>query len=358
MLEIQIRTWDMHRTADYGVAGHWFYPQGKNARPEEISLANRMKDWEAPEEPQAPGASRPDGDSADSRLFLENIRQELLGKFIYVFTPQGKVIELPKGSTPLDFAFRIHSSVGEHCLLAKVDGVIAPLNSKLKNTQVVEIVTASNARPNANWLRSVKTVKARSKIRSWLQQHDETFQAAKKEESVSAKAPAKTGIRQEEKHEESEKQQVVQQRGIFKVKVDDEKNMMIRFAKCCDPILGDPIVGYVSRGRGIIVHRQTCKNIRHIPDFEERKIEARWEDAGLPLKRFKIEAKYRENLFSEIEGVIRKFQGRLVEGRLDESGTNRLTGYFTMHLENREDVRNVLKHIRGIPAVSSIQTLG
>jgi GTP pyrophosphokinase len=358
MLEIQIRTRDMHQTAEYGVAGHWLYKQGKAGRPEEISLVNRMKSWKVPEESQASGTSRPAGDSADPRLFLENIRRELLGKFIYVFTPQGKVIELPEGSTPLDFAFHIHSSVGEHCLLAKVDGVIAPLSSKLKNTQVVEIATASNARPNANWLGSVKTAKARSKSRSWLQQHDETFQATKKEESLPVKTPAKPETRQEEKHEESEKQQVVQQRGIFKVKVDDEKNMMIRFAKCCNPILGDPIVGYVSRGRGIIVHRRSCRNIRNIPDFEERKIETHWEDAGLPLKRFRIEAKYRENLFSEIEGVIRKFQGRLVEGRLDESGTNRLTGYFTMHLENREDVQKVLKHIRGIPAVSSIQSLG
>ncbi|MDR2662998.1 MAG: HD domain-containing protein [Treponema sp.] len=356
MLEIQIRTRDMHRTAEYGVAGHWLYKQGRAGRPEEISLVNRMKSWKAPEE-QASGTSRPAGDSGESRLVLENIRRELLGNFIYVFTPQGKVIELPEGSTPLDFAFQIHSSVGERCLLAKVDGVIAPLSSKLKNTQVVEIATSSTARPNANWLGSVKTAKARSKIRSWLQQHDETFQAAKKEEAP-VKTPAKPETRQEEKHEESEKQQVVQQRGIFKVKVDDEKNMMIRFAKCCNPILGDPIVGYVSRGRGIIVHRRSCGNIRHIPDFEERKIETQWEDAGLPLKRFRIEAKYRENLFSEIEGVIRKFQGRLVEGRLDESGTNRLTGYFTMHLENREDVQQVLKHIRGIPAVSSIQTLG
>jgi GTP pyrophosphokinase len=364
MLEIQIRTWDMHQTAEYGVAGHWLYKQGKAARREEISLVNRMKGWKVLKELQASGTfdaagtSPPAEDSADSRLLLENIRRELLGKFIYVLTPQGKVIELPEGSTPLDFAFRVHSSVGERCLLAKVDGIIAPLNSKLKNTQVVEIVTASNARPNANWLGSVKTAKARSKIRSWLQRHDETFLAVKKEESVPAKTPVKTETRQEEKHGESEKQQVVQQRGIFKVKVDDEKNMMIRFARCCNPILGDPIVGYVSRGRGIIVHRRGCGNIRHIPDFEERKIETQWEDAGLPLKRFRIEAKYRENLFSEIEGVIRKFQGRLVEGRLDESGTKRLTGYFTMHLENREDVQRVLKHIRGIPAVSSIQSLG
>jgi GTP pyrophosphokinase len=231
----------------------------------------------------------------------------------------------------------------------------------------VEIVTAANAHPNENWIRSVKTAKARSKIRSWLQQNDETLNtgnasktpAKKKEEAP--KIQQKTEIKNEETPE-GERQQFVQQRGIFKVKVDDEKNMMIRFAKCCNPILGDPIVGFVSRGRGIIVHQKSCANIRHIPDFEERKIETQWENADVPIKRFKVEAKApessrRENLFSEIEGVIRKFQGHLIEGRLDESGTNRLTGYFTMQLENRDDVKKVLKHLQGIPSVSSIHGL-
>jgi GTP pyrophosphokinase len=363
MLEIQIRTEEMHQTAEYGVAGHWLYKQGQGAaRVQEFSIVNKLKDW------QNLGEEKNVGEDSDSReqdnagAFLDDIKRELLKDSIYVFTPQGKVIELPVGSTPLDFAFHIHTSIGEHCLLAKADGVIVPLNSELKNTQVVEIVTASNAHPNENWIRSVKTAKARNKIRSWLQQNDETLNAGsagktqtKKKEEV-PKIQQKTEIKNEE-IPEGEKQQFVQQRGIFKVKVDDEKNMMIRFAKCCNPILGDPIVGFVSRGRGIIVHRTSCQNIHHIPDFEERKIETQWENTDVPIKRFKIEAKYRENLFSEIEGVVRKFQGHLIEGRLDETGTNRLTGYFTLQLENREDVKKVLKQLQGIPSVSGIHGL-
>jgi GTP pyrophosphokinase len=366
MLEIQIRTREMHQTAEYGVAGHWLYKQGKGAaRVEEFSIVNKLKDWQnSGEEKMSPEDSDPH-DSAGT--FLDDIKRELLKDSIYVFTPQGKVIELPVGSTPLDFAFHIHTSIGEHCLLARADGVIVPLNSELKNTQVVEIVTASNAHPNENWLYSVKTAKARSKIRSWLLQNDEALnpgnagkiQPKKKEETP--KIQPKTEIKNEE-IPEGERQQFVQQRGIFKVKVDDEKNMMIRFAKCCNPILGDPIVGFVSRGRGIIVHRTSCANIHHIPDFDERKIETQWENADVPIKRFKVEAKapansQRENLFSEIEGVVRKFQGHLIEGRLDETGTNRLTGYFTMQLENRDDVKKVLKHLQGIPSVSSIHGL-
>ncbi|MDR2313028.1 MAG: RelA/SpoT family protein [Spirochaetaceae bacterium] len=346
MLEIQIRTQDMHRTAEYGIAGHWLYKQGKGPAPDkELLIVNRLKNRNAET-----------GASGDSQLFLEDIKRELLKDSIYVFTPRGKVVELPAGATPLDFAFHIHTSIGEHCQLARADGLVVPLNSELKNTQVVEILTSTTARPTENWLRSVKTAKARNKIRSWLLQNDGTFSGGtvKKEEISKPKSENTSG----EKLAAPEKTQYVQHRGIFKVKVDDEKNMMIRFAGCCKPILGDPIVGYVSRGRGIIIHRTNCGNIRHIPDFEERKIETQWENSGAFLKRFKIEAKFRENLFSEIEGVIRKFQGHLIEGRLEETGTGRLTGYFTMELEKKEDVRNVLKHLRGIPAVSTIRGLG
>ncbi|MDR2210261.1 MAG: HD domain-containing protein [Spirochaetaceae bacterium] len=353
MLEIQIRTREMHTTAEYGVAGHWLYKQRKGpAQAKELPIVNRLRDWHT--------RNGEPGKSGDSQLFLEDIKRELLKGSIYVFTPRGKVVELPAGATPLDFAFQIHTSIGEHCQLARADGVIVPLNSKLKNTQVIEILTSAAARPTENWLRSVRTSKARNKIRSWLLQNDESFSAgtAKKEEPPKPRAEAAGDNTAGDKPAESEKTQYVQHRGIFKVKVDDEKNMMIRFAGCCKPILGDPIVGYVSRGRGIIIHRTSCGNIGHIPDFEERKIEAQWENTGTVLKRFRIEAKFRENLFSEIEGVIRKFQGHLIEGRLDKTETGRLTGYFAMELETKEDVRNVLKHLRGIPSVSTIQGLG
>ncbi|MDR0599678.1 MAG: HD domain-containing protein [Treponema sp.] len=340
-LEIQIRTREMHRTAEYGVAGHWLYKRGEGYKKH-----------------AAPGE-----EENFAGLTLEGIKRELLGNRVYVFTPQGKVVELPAGATPLDFAFAIHTSIGERCLLAKADGAVIPLSSPLKSTQVVEIVTAANARPSENWLRSVKTARARNKIRAWLQRNGEGKNQPKKKEEE-GKIPAKPGAKAEEKapdqgsRGETEKQRVVQRRGIFKVKVEDEKNMMFRFAKCCNPALGDSITGYVSRGRGIIIHRRDCSNLGHIPDFNERRIDAQWENTGMFLKRFKITARFRENLFSEIEGVVRKFQGHLVEGRLDETEPNRLTGYFTMRLENREDVRRVLKHLRGIPAVSNIQGLG
>ncbi|GHV85256.1 GTP pyrophosphokinase [Spirochaetia bacterium] len=344
ILEIQIRTREMHQTAEYGVAGHWLYKQGPGARISnaEVSIVDRLR---------SSAENNAAENSAASRQFLEQIKRELLKDSIYVFTPQGKVLELPAGSTPLDFAFHIHTSVGQHCQMAKAGGIIVPLNAELKNTQVVEIITAAAAHPTANWLRFVKTAKARAKIRSWLQEYDANF--AKKEEIPKPKTELSAEVQNEEKPEE--RHQLVQQRGIFKVKVEDEKNMLFRFARCCNPILGDPITGYVSRGRGIIIHRESCKNLAHIPDFHERRIEAQWETTGVPVKRFRVEAKYRESLFSEIEGAVRKYQGHLIEGRLEETGTNRLTGYFTMQLENRDDAQKILRQIRGIPAVSSIQ---
>ena len=134
--------------------------------------------------------------------------------------------------------------------------------------------------------------------------------------------------------------------------------MMIRFARCCHPVTGDAITGYVSRGRGIIIHRKNCTNLANIPDFEERKIEAEWENAVSALvKRFKIEARLSADLFSEIEGAVRKHQGHLIEGRVEETAANRLTGFFTMRLEQPRDLKAVLKNIRGIPGILGIQPL-
>jgi GTP pyrophosphokinase len=133
--------------------------------------------------------------------------------------------------------------------------------------------------------------------------------------------------------------------------------MMIRFAKCCNPVAGDPIIGYVSRGRGIIIHRKNCSNLANIPDFAERRIDTEWENGGSLVKRFKVEARLSADLFSEIEGAVRKQQGHLIEGRLEETSANHLTGFFTMQLEQAEDLKRVMKNIRGIPAVYSILSL-
>jgi GTP pyrophosphokinase len=361
LLEIQIRTWEMHRIAEYGVASHWLYKRGaakgaanaaaRAIRSGELSIVNRLKDWRQAEE-----------SGETSETFLEDIKRELLKDSIYVFTPQGKVLELPAGSTAVDFAYSIHSAVGNHCSGAKANGNIIPLNAELQNTQVVEILTATNARPHVNWLRYVKTSKARSRIRAWLQANDDSIIIDK---NVIAKKkatdPAKATPPEKEKPPETPALQYVQDQagasGVVQVRVEDERNMMIRFAKCCNPVAGDPIVGYVSRGRGIVIHRKNCSNLSNIPDFAERRIETEWENGGDLIKRFKIEARLSADLFSEIEGAVRKQQGHLIEGRLEETSPNHMTGFFTMSLEQPEDLKKVMKNIRGIPAVYSILSI-
>ena len=343
-LEIQIRTGEMHHVAEHGIASHWIYKKGASrevVRAEDIEIANRFREWKQDKE------------------WLEDIKQEIFKKWVYVFTPQGKVMELPLGATPIDFAYHVHTSVGEHCIGAKADGVIIPLNSGLKNTQVVEILTSPSAHPSLNWLRMVKTSRARSKIKSWLDKNDSSFTTVKPaEKTAEKKKPVPEPPAPALNTSQTVQASIRPLESVLQVRVEDEKNMMVRFARCCNPVTGDSITGYVSRGRGIIIHRTNCGNLAKNPEFEERKIEAAWEDAGSALvKRFSVEAKFSANLFSEIEGAIRKRQGHLIEGRLEETADNRLTGFFAMQLMNANDLKPVMKNIRGVPGVKSIQLL-
>jgi GTP pyrophosphokinase len=366
MLEIQIRTGEMHHIAEYGIASHWLYKKGSTrelVRPVDISIVNRLRDWKQMEDGRKNGM-----DARNSKSFLEDIKRELLKDSIYVFTPQGKVIELPVGAGPIDFAYSIHSAIGERCIGAKADGSIIPLSSELRNTQVVEILTSPRAHPHLNWLRIVKTAKARGKIRSWLEQNDDSIiiernvvakkkPGSQQETSVPSSVPAKEIPVVQRVSPDPAVNKVLQVR-VESGQGSYERNMMIRFARCCRPVTGDPIVGYVSRGRGIIVHRKNCGNLVNIPDFEERKIDTEWENAvSVLVRRFKINAKLSADLFSEIEGAVRKYQGHLIEGRLEETAANRLTGFFTMQLEQAGDLKKVIKNIRGIPGVLNIQPI-
>jgi GTP pyrophosphokinase len=393
LLEVQIRTREMHRVAEYGVASHWLYKKGSTAeapRPEDLPIVNRLKEW---------------GDFvAQGAVYLEEIKRELLKDSIFVFTPRGDVIELPSGSTPLDFAFAIHTDVGIHCLGAKADGQIVPLDAELVNTQVVEILTSPQAKPNMNWLRIARTSKAKTKIRAWLLQDGEALAIdrnivaghrgaiaarggqkgdahAKTGEPASAPGhvsgpkapPAPAGGRMTEivksvispkgagALKEAYEYRAVEPGEAVRndragVAIGDAKNMMIRIAGCCQPVTGDEIVGYVSRGRGIIVHRSDCRSLHAIADFAERRIDVSWEgSASFATARFRITSRKSPDLFAEIENAVRKFKGRLREGRLGERGDGSLSGSFTMEFESREDVKRAVKALRALPSISAIE---
>jgi GTP diphosphokinase / guanosine-3',5'-bis(diphosphate) 3'-diphosphatase len=345
LMEIQIRTHEMHRTAEYGVAAHWAYKQthGRGqADPEELAIVTKLKSWNE--------LQLASGD------FLQEIKRELLKDTIYVFTPKGDIIELPRGSTPIDFAYHIHTEVGHHCFAAKADGVIVPLSSELNNTQVIEILTSQNARPHLNWLRYVRTAGARSKIRQWLNKHDDTLIV---DRNIIAKPKSQqTASKPETENVEGEVVKQVIDRAKVAFRIGNERNMMISIARCCNPTTGDAIIGFVSRGRGIIVHKRKCPNLRHIPDFKERSIEVEWETVSpRSTRRFRVTARMTPDLFSEIEGAVRKYKGHLIEGKLEENEKGQLSGSFTMEIESKNDYRTIMKSIRTIPSVINIHSL-
>jgi len=352
LLEIQIRTFHMDETAHYGVAAHWVYKQkGGQDKPDlaEIELISRLKDM------NTSGLASTD--------FLEDIKRELLKDSIYVFTPKGDVIQLPAGSTAIDFAYHIHTEVGNHAVGAKADGAIIPLRTALKNTQVIEIITSPHGRPHIDWLRTVRTSKTKHKIRSWLNHHDSSIIV---DRNIVARKPAEnppatsatpknaalskeTGMALPISGKES-------QAGI---RVDGESNMMIRFATCCQPKTGDDIIGYVSRGRGIIVHRRDCRNFMAIPGLEERMIEVEWESVS-PHIQVQLYIRFRRdiNVFSELERDLRKHMGHLVEGKTENDHTGAIEGRFTVDLKRKADYKKFIKDLRDLDGILELRELG
>ncbi len=276
-LEIQIRTHEMHSIAENGVASHWLYKKGNakgavNTR--DLSVINQLRELSK--------------NRFSDEDFLARIKTDILGDSIYVFTPKGDIKELPAGSTPVDFAYYIHSAIGEKIVGAKADGAIIPLSHALKDTQVVEIITHPQAHPTWNQLNTVRTAKARQKIRAWLQTNSVSGDADKGDNKTEHKPAEKhthhKGILGTEGAPERDFDSA-----ILRIRVGDTTNFMIKFAQCCNPVPPSPIIGYVSRGRGIIIHRKDCSNVFRIPDISDRTITVEWEKTEEPprMKRKK-----------------------------------------------------------------------
>jgi GTP pyrophosphokinase len=205
------------------------------------------------------------------------MREELLGDSIFVFTPKDDVIELPSGATAVDFAYAIHSGVGEKIVGAKANGQIIPLAAALKNTQIIEVLTNPQAHPTVNQLRLVRSAKARSKIRSWLLQNDPTFTDKSVIKTPEKDAPPQQPRRHEHKSAGGTLGDNRGVQGEAKICIGNTTNFMVTLAKCCNPVFGDEITGYVSRGRGVIVHRSDCRVFHKIPNCEAQSIDANWE---------------------------------------------------------------------------------
>ena len=324
--EVQIRTFEMHRTAEYGIAAHWRYKEGKqiDELDTKLSWLRRILDWQS--------------EARDSSDFGELLKFDLFADEVFVFTPKGDVVSLPRGATPLDFAYRIHSAVGNRCIGAKVNGRIVPLSSSLETGDFVEVMTSQASHgPSRDWLNIVKTSEAKAKIRAWLKKEEREENVIKGKEMLTAEAKkagytmaqltkadilepvfkryslsslddlyATIGFgglstlqllnRLAEEYKKQNKAEAPPLPIVEKpaeeakkpapssssngVIVKGESGMLVRFARCCNPLPGDEIVGYITRGRGVSVHRADCINLKDAGVEPERMIEVEWESSG------------------------------------------------------------------------------
>lgn len=393
LFEIQIRTRDMHRTADYGIAAHWLYKENtRNADELDRQLAWFRQVLELQLDAETPGE------------FLEFLKLDLYQDEIFVFTPTGDVIQLPKGATPLDFAFAVHSQVGAHCAGAKVNGRIAPLSRELKNSETVEILTNPNAKPSRDWLAHVRTGKARHKIRQLLRLEerssamrlgreilerelrrrrlpkadDDKLQPVARllklkdtPQLIASVGAGDVHVMQvlkalhpelESAPEPQEKPSTLERivdrvRGTGKgIRIQGADGLLVRYAQCCQPVPGDNVVGYVTRGRGVSIHRGDCPNLLLLAHEPERRLEIDWQEmAGERfVVRLAMEGTDRRGLYADVAAAvsatgtdIKSFELKTTDGKV--------TGSAMVEVENLAHLERIMKaarRVKGIAVVS------
>lgn len=329
--EVQIRTWDMHRTSEYGIAAHWRYKEGKSGDKDfeaKLTWLRQLLEWQR--------------ELRDARDFMESLKIDLFSDRVYVFTPKGDVVELPAGSIPLDFAYRVHTAVGNQCVGAKVNNKIVPLDYKLQTGDIVEILTAKSQRPRRDWLNMVQTSQAKNRIKQWLKKEQREELVAKGKELLEkecekrgweagevlkphllAEAGKKFNIGSAEDTllaigdgGLTPSQVIAKLKEIIPgltvdtpvhvplvkpwtgygkpsqgIRVKGVDNVVVRLSRCCNPVPGDNIVGYITRGRGVSIHRLDCPNIAHHNESEkERIIEVAWDAEAEAVFQVHIEA--------------------------------------------------------------------
>jgi GTP pyrophosphokinase len=280
-VEVQIRTREMHRSAEYGVAAHWRYKEGETDKVLDQKMAwfRQMLDWQS--------------ELKDAKDFMESLKTDLVVPEVFVFTPKGDVFAMPLNSTPIDFAYRIHTQVGHRCVGAKVNGRIASLDEPLHNGDIVEIVTGKKDNPKTGWLSFAKTAGARIRIKKWF-----------KEQRV--EEPASEALSKADASEEKSVKPMLVPRPKVSAKtsvtVAGLENILTRFSRCCYPIPGDEIVGFVSQGKGIAIHRQGCATLARLAPSAEKAVRVEWNpaiDQLFPVEVI-IEAFDRVGVFKDI----------------------------------------------------------
>jgi GTP pyrophosphokinase len=371
-IEIQIRTEQMHLIAEYGVAAHWKYKVGESFNPKDeqrFDWLRHILDWEQ--------------ELKDPKEFMASLKVDLFQDEVYVFTPKGEVLDMPYGSTPVDFAYLIHTEVGNQCSGAKVNGKLVPLDTQLKNGDTVEIITNPHRKPSRDWLRFVKTTKARTRIKHWIRTEERSrsislakemlekegrrmninFQQTLKKgnlepvaaefsykqvddllsavgyakitpkqvlrrlipkETKQEQKQAQEAARAEKKEKEKQEEKEQKKEGVSIKGVDD---VLIRFAQCCQPVPGDPIIGYISRGRGVIVHTTDCPNVAQFAPA--RLLNVAWaseeKDTVYPAT-IKVLSKNQPGVMAQISS------------QLAEQDVNIESGHFSSNLEGKTEI--------------------
>ncbi len=387
MLEVQIRTLEMHQTAEVGIAAHWLYKEGKRGPSEmdrHMAWLRSLLEWQR--------------ETSDPREFLDDLKVDLFPNEIFVFTPKGDLIQLPEDATPLDFAFAVHTDVGLRCTGSRVDDQMVPLSTPLETGSTVEVMTSPHQRPNRDWLDFVKSAKARSRIKRWLREEaysqsvrlgqdilDRELKRRRKRtaEDKLESAAAHFNLRDIEHLYASlgngtvSLERVVHQ--IFPAarpapkrqrpepRKSEKKNpivihslnhLMIQFARCCQPIYGDVVLGVITRGKGISVHRRDCHNVSNLPEGRVRLIDVDWnsEEETTFTVQIRVNGVDRPNFLRDISEAISGLGVPVVDGRLNTDGGH-VGNRFTVEVRNVAQLRDLRKKILSVPGVSSVQRI-
>ncbi|WP_188882076.1 RelA/SpoT family protein [Alicyclobacillus cellulosilyticus] len=400
-LEIQIRTWEMHQTAEYGIAAHWAYkegePRAEGKFAQKLAWFREVLEWQQ--------------DFRDAQEFMETLKLDLFSDEVFVFTPKGDVVQLPAGSVPIDFAYRIHTDIGHRCIGAKVNGKMVPLDYRLRTGDIVEILTSKHGYgPSWDWLKIVQSSHAKSKIRQWFkrEKREENVQRGRElvekellrhrldpAEVLSSRYVAEVLQKFNFTREEDlyaaigygglgagqfvtrliERYRKEQQRAAHDalsvevkepvrptdsgVRVKGIDNVLIRFARCCHPVPGDDIVGFVTRGRGVSIHRADCANVRQLLADQNRVIEVEWATSAnlsYPVD-LEVLAVDRRGLVNEVMNAIAETKTEItaVSGRADARRMAHVV--VSVRIRNLDHLRTVMERVKRLKDIQAVRRL-
>lgn len=351
-LEVQIRTKEMNRVAEYGVAAHWAYKEGKlintamnsfssssssnKENPFRLKWLEILNSWQDA--------------TLDSKEFLEDLKFDLHEDEVFVFTPRGEIIEMPKGSTVLDFAFRIHTDVGLHAKGAKVNGRMVPLRTELRSGDQVEIQSDKRAKPSPIWLRIVKTASARQKLKQYFRKLQEETESRVPNESIE-NPPNENVIKEIQKRIRKRQFKNQNQGSEPNIIVAGLKDIPVRRANCCSPIPGDEIIGFITRGRGVSVHKKSCPTAL-IQMERMQTIPVRWGGVSEPIPvQIEVRARDVQGIYLSMVESISGTKTNIIEAGATSNGNKQLVARFKIEVEHLDQLKEILDNLKLLPDV-------